>query len=150
MIAVVFWLDLRPLLRQRRKDRRLLPSQEFMALALQGGLGRSAQALRGRQPCWAWPQTCVAFRSMRSPRPGLKTIIKIYLKKSPSLLLLTLAIRYKASTECCIQKSCLPGLFPSCRTILNLVGLFSHVFLMRKYFRDYWHHRFLPFRGFCS
>lgn len=82
------------------------------------------------------------------PPPGLKTIIKIYLRKSPSLLLLTLAIRYKASTECCIQKFCLPGLFPSCRTILNLVGLFSHVFLMRKYFRDHWHHRFLPFWGF--
>lgn len=69
-------------------------------------------------------------------------------KNPQSLLLLTLAVRYKASTQCCIQKFCLPGLFLSYRTILNLVGLFFHVFLMRKYFRDYWHHRFIPFQWF--
>lgn len=85
-----------------------------------------------------------------SPPPGRKTIIKIYLKKPPSLLLLTLAVRYRASTKCCIQKFCLPGLSPAYRTPLNLVGLFSHVFLMRKYVRDYWHHRFLPSGGFRS
>lgn len=39
------------------------------------------------------------------PPPGLKTIIIIYLKKSPSRPLLTLAVRSQASTKCCTQKS---------------------------------------------
>lgn len=111
-----------------------------------------------RSPLWEIALLCLAsnwlpvlcFQKHEMPPPGLKTIIKMYLKKSPSFLLLTLAVRYEASTKRCIQKFCLPGLFPSFRTILNLAGLFFHVFLMRKYFRDYWHHRFSPFWRFLS
>ena len=78
------------------------------------------------------------------PPPGLKTNIIMHLKKSPSRLLLTLAVRSQASTKCCTQRSA----FQACSLLteqpLAWWGLFFYVFLMRKYVRDYWHHRFVP------
>ena len=111
---------------------------------------------RGPSSVWEMAPLCLAsdrlhglcFQKHEILLPGLKTIIKTYSNKPQSPLLLTLAVRYKAPTKRGIQKFCLPGLFPSYRTTLNLVGLFFHVFLMRKYFRDYWHHRFISFWQF--
>lgn len=111
---------------------------------------------RGPSSVWEMAPLCLAsdrlhglcFQKHEILLPGLTTIIKTYSNKPQSPLLLTLAVRYKAPTKRGIQKFCLPGLFPSYRTTLNLVGLFFHVFLMRKYFRDYWHHRFISFWQF--
>ena len=68
----------------------------------------------------------------------------MYLKKSPSRLLLTLAVRSQASTKCCAQKSAFQACSLLTEQSLAWWGLFFYVFLMRKYVRDYWHHRFVP------
>ena len=85
---------------------------------------------------------------MRLPLPGRKTIIIVHLKKAPWCLLLTLAVRYKASAKRCTQTPAFRACSLPTEQSLTWWGLFLHVSLMRKYFRDYWHPRFVPFRRF--
>lgn len=66
------------------------------------------------------------------PPPGLKAIIIIYLKKSPSLLLLTLAVRSQASTKCCTQKSAFQACSLLTEQSLASWGLFFLCFLNEK------------------
>ena len=95
MITVVFWLDLRPLLRQPRRDCWLLPSQESVETC---SLWR---AWEWECPSALWATGLLGLASNRllllcfqrhevpptpnpPPWPGLKTIMKIYLKKVPT------------------------------------------------------------------